>query len=207
MELIRKYFDGVLTDTQMAQFAQLAPLYRYWNQQINVIARTDIDNLYERHVLHSLAIAKVCPFVPGTAVVDVGTGGGFPGLPLAILFPDVSFLLIDAIGKKIKVVDTIAKDVGLVNVKAEKRRAETLTGSFDFLVSRAVTKAEVQVRWADPIIGQESRNDLPNGLLLLKGGDLQAELAHIHRITYTIPVSDFFDEPFFQTKSIVYISS
>lgn len=205
MELVRKYFPD-LSPEQDAQLTQLGPLYQYWNQHINVIARTDIDNLYERHVLHSLAIAKVCQFVPGTRIVDVGTGGGFPGIPLAILFPEVHFHLIDSIGKKIKVVDTIAKDVGLTNVKAEQMRAEALLGPYDFMVSRAVTKAEAQVRWARSIIAQESRNDLPNGLLLLKGGDVRQELRPVKRVSYTFPISDYFEEPFFDTKLVVYIS-
>lgn len=206
MELIRKYFPD-LSPEQEAQFIQLEHLYRYWNQHVNLISRTDIDNLYERHLLHSLAIAKVCEFVPGTAIVDVGTGGGFPGIPLAVLFPEASFHLVDSIGKKVKVVETIKKDVGLTNVTAQQVRAEALLGQYDFLVSRAVTKAEVQVRWAQHLIKQESRNDLPNGLLLLKGGDLRQELRPIKRVSYTFPISDYFEEPFFDTKLVVYISA
>lgn len=205
MELIRKYFPE-LTPDQDAKLTQLGQLYQYWNQHINVIARTDMDNLYERHILHALAIARVCRFVPDTRVLDVGTGGGLPGIPLAILFPEVYFHLVDSIGKKIKVVATICKDIGLANVQAEQKRAESLVGQYDFMISRAVTKAEVQVRWARHLISQDSKNDLPNGLLLLKGGDLRQELRPVHRVSYTFPICDYFEEPFFETKSVVYIS-
>ena len=165
-----------------------------------------MDNFYERHVLHSLAIAKACEFQPGTEVVDVGTGGGFPGIPLAILFPEVRFHLIDSIGKKIKVVKTVATDLGLQNVEARQIRAEELTGTYDFYLSRAVAQAQDQVRWAEAVIHQQSRNDLPNGMLLLKGGDLTEELRPVRKIHYTIPISDFFAEPFFETKLVLYIS-
>lgn len=204
MDRILHYFPS-LTSQQIEQFAQLEELYRHWNTQINVIARTDIDNLYERHVLHALAIAKVCPWVPGTKVVDVGTGGGFPGIPLAIVYPEVHFHLVDSIGKKIKVVEAIRAALGLTNVLAEQRRAETLTGPYDFLVSRAVTKADVQQRWAQRIITKDQRNKLPNGLLLLKGGDLREELRPVQKASYTFPISDYFSSPFFATKSVVYI--
>lgn len=204
MERIRHYFPD-LSKEQLHQFAQLEEHYRYWNAQINVIARTDIDNLYERHVLHALAIAKVCPWVPGTRVVDVGTGGGFPGIPLAILYPAVDFHLVDSIGKKVRVVSAVQKALGLENVLAEQRRAETLTGTYDFLVSRAVTKADVQLRWAQRILAKEQRNKLPNGLLLLKGGDLREELRSVQKACYTFPISDYFSSPFFATKSVVYI--
>lgn len=205
VELIWKYFPD-LTAHQKAQFEQLYPLYHYWNQHINVISRADMDNLYERHVLHSLAIAKACEFQAGTEVVDVGTGGGFPGIPLAILFPEVRFHLVDSIGKKIKVVKTVATDLGVQNVEAQQVRAEELTGTYDFYVSRAVAQAQDQVRWAESIIHQQSKNDLPNGMLLLKGGNLAEELRPINKVHYTIPISDFFLEPFFETKLVLYIS-
>lgn len=205
MEQLLHYFPE-LSDKQKSQFAQLDPLYRYWNQLVNVISRTDIDNLYERHVLHSLAIARVTGFVAGTRIIDVGTGGGFPGIPLAILFPEVEFCLIDSIGKKIKVVEAIAKDIGLQNVSARQQRAEEVTGRFDFMVSRAVTRTESLVRWAKGFISKSSGNDLPNGLLLLKGGDLTEELAPIRGVCYTFPIADYFTEPFFETKQVVYVA-
>ncbi len=205
MEQILHYFPD-LTDKQKSQFAQLDPLYRYWNQLVNVISRTDIDNLYERHVLHSLAIARVTGFVAGTRIIDVGTGGGFPGIPLAILFPEVQFHLIDSIGKKIKVVEAITKDIGLQNVSARQQRAEEVTGRFDFMVSRAVTRTETLVRWAKGFISKSSGNDLPNGLLLLKGGNLTEELASVRGVCYTFPIADYFAEPFFDTKQVVYVA-
>lgn len=205
VNLIRHYFPE-LTPTQEAQIDQLSPLYQYWNQHINVISRADMPNLYERHILHSLAIAKACLFSAGTKVIDVGTGGGFPGIPLAIMFPEVEFYLVDSIGKKIKVVKTVAADLGLKNVEAEQTRAENVDGTFDFYVSRAVARALDQLRWAEPIIHQQSRNDLPNGMLLLKGGDLTEELRPINKVHYTMPISNFFEEPFFETKYVVYIS-
>jgi 16S rRNA (guanine527-N7)-methyltransferase len=205
MELLLKYFPE-LDQQQLAQFGQLGYLYSFWNEHVNVIARPDIQNLYERHVLHSLAIAKVCPFVPGTSVVDVGTGGGFPGIPLAIMFPDARFHLIDSIGKKVKVVDTVATALGLQNVRIQQLRAEELTDTYDFMVSRAVTLAETQVRWASGIIHSEDRNDLPNGLLLLKGGDLTDELRTVKQAHYSFPISDFFDEPWFEHKQVLYIA-
>lgn len=205
MELIRKYFQ-YLSEDQIGQFNQIEYLYRFWNEHINVISRADIDNLEERHILHSLAIGKICRFDAGTRVVDIGTGGGFPGIPLAIMFPKTHFHLIDSIGKKIKVVNTIVTDLGLMNVKAEQIQAEELTGPYDFLISRAVTKTKYQLRWAKKLLNTESGNELPNGLILLKGGDLSEELSGIEEAKYEFAISDFFEEQFFETKKIVYIT-
>ncbi|HEY4194779.1 MAG TPA: 16S rRNA (guanine(527)-N(7))-methyltransferase RsmG, partial [Mucilaginibacter sp.] len=170
-DLISKYFPD-LTPAQQQQYRQLPELYQFWNNQINVISRKDIDLLFERHVLHSLGIAKVMPFLPGENVLDVGTGGGFPGIPLAIMFPDTQFYLVDSIGKKIKVVTEVAKAIGLKNLKAEHIRAEQAPGQFDFVVSRAVTQLREFYPWVKGKFNKTSKNTLPNGILYLKGGDL-----------------------------------
>lgn len=204
-ESVQKYFPG-LTTRQVGQFNQFQHLFKFWNDQVNLVSRADINNLEVRHILHSLAIARVCQFAAGTQVVDIGTGGGFPGIPLAIVFPETNFHLIDSIGKKAKVVETMAKDLGLLNVTVDQQRAEELTGPYDFAVARAVTKTKRLVEWADPIIGQRSINDLPNGLLLLKGGDLQRELQQVEKIYYAFPVEEFFHEPFFAFKQVIYIA-
>ena len=203
MEEILRYFPH-LTDIQKEQFAKLQSLYEDWNAKINVISRKDIDELYIRHVLHSLAIAKVQPFVPGASVMDVGTGGGFPGIPLAILFPETDFYLIDVIGKKIKVVQAVADELGLKNVKAEQIRAENVKRQFDFIVSRAVTNMPDFVSWVKTKIAKPQRHELANGILYLKGGDLSEELQDYQKIElFEIP--DFFDAEFFETKKVVYL--
>ena len=203
MELILKYFPD-LTETQIKQFSQLQNLYMEWNAQINIISRKDMDNLYVKHVLHSLAIAKVITFSDGTKILDVGTGGGFPGIPLAILFPKVEFLLVDSIGKKIKVVNEVATSIGLKNLRAQHTRAEQVVGQFDFVVSRAVTKMKVFQQWVPKRISTKQNNILFNGILYLKGGDLTEELQGIKNVdVYDIP--NFFEEEFFETKKVVYV--
>ena len=203
MEVILTYFSN-LSETQIAQFSKLKELYIKWNAQINVISRKDIDELYVRHVLHSLGIAKVQPFAPGTSVLDVGTGGGFPGIPLAILFPDTKFYLVDSIGKKIKVVNEVATTLGLKNVKAEHIRAENVKGEFDFIVSRAVTKMDDFVIWVRKKIAKKQRHELKNGILYLKGGDLTEELANFPKATQ-FNLTNYFKEDFFETKKVVHI--
>ena len=204
MELILKYFPN-LSEIQKKQFLQLQELYEEWNAQINVISRKDMENLYLKHVLHSLAIAKVIDFADGTKILDVGTGGGFPGVPLAILFPEVEFLLVDSIGKKIKVVQGVSDKIGLQNLKAEHKRAEQVEGEFDFVVSRAVTRMKVFQQWVRKKISTKQKNTLYNGILYLKGGNLTEELKGIKNVDiYDIP--DFFEEDFFETKKVVYIS-
>ncbi|MCO4291412.1 16S rRNA (guanine(527)-N(7))-methyltransferase RsmG [Solitalea sp. MAHUQ-68] len=204
MEIILKYFPE-LTEPQKAQLAQLYELYSDWNEKINVISRKDVEELYERHVLHSLAIAKVMSFKPGSKVLDIGTGGGFPGIPLAILFPEVSFHLVDSIGKKIKVVTEVAKALGLKNVKAEHARAETIKDKYDFVVSRAVTRLSNFCPWVNGKFLKEPKNDFANGILYLKGGDLEEEIAEIERQVVQFPISDFFEEEFFETKYVLHI--
>ncbi len=204
MDSILKYFPN-LTPRQKEQFAQLGPLYREWNDKINVISRKDIDALYEKHILHSLGIAKVLDFKPGTDILDVGTGGGFPGIPLAILFPECRFHLVDSIGKKIKVVQEVAQGVGLTNVVAQQARAEQLPDTYDFVVSRAVTQMKEFYGWVKTKINRHYQHDLRNGILYLKGGDLNEELNEA-RVTYELfPLSAYFEEEFFETKYVVYI--
>lgn len=203
MELILKYFPN-LTETQMNQFRMLKELYEDWNAKINVISRKDIEELYVRHVLHSLGIVKVVEFKKGTKIMDVGTGGGFPGIPLAIMYPEVDFYLIDVIAKKIKVVNEVAKALGLKNVTAEQKRAELVKWNFDFIVSRAVTNMPDFVNWVSERTVKDSKHDLKNGILYLKGGDLTEELASFpNAIQY--PLSDFFAEDFFETKKVVHL--
>ncbi len=203
MEELLGYFPD-LTDDQRAAFEKLGPLYREWNAKINVISRKDIDALYTRHVLHSLAIAKVQPFHSGAQVLDVGTGGGFPGIPLAILFPEVEFVLIDAIGKKIKVVQAVAEALGLTNVKTSQIRAQSVPGRFDFIVSRAVTNMPDFVSWIRHKTKKEDKHALSNGILYLKGGDLSEELSDFPKAVIH-PIQEFFDDPFFETKHVVYL--
>lgn len=202
MKLITDYFK--LTDRQAEQFAQLDALYRDWNSKINVISRKDIDNLYEHHVLHSLAIAKLLPFQPGSTVMDVGTGGGFPGIPLAIMFPDCQFLLIDSIGKKIKVATEVAHALGLTNVVCKQERAEEEKQKFDFVVSRAVMPMPELVKLVRKNISNKQRNAVPNGLVVLKGGDLKEELRPFKEAEIT-PCSQFFKGEWFETKQVIYL--
>jgi len=203
MEIILKYFPDLL-EKQIKQFSQLQELYNEWNAQINVISRKDMENLYLKHVLHSLAIAKVISFADGTKVLDVGTGGGFPGIPLAILFPKADFLLVDSIGKKIKVVNEIANSIGLKNIRAEHKRAEQVNGQFDFVVSRAVTRMKVFQQWVRKRISKKQKHTLFNGILYLKGGDLTEELKEIKNVD-VYDISNFFEEEFFETKKVVHI--
>ena len=202
--LIQKYFKD-LTEQQIAQFDQLYDLYSFWNAQINVISRKDIDELYERHILHSLGIAKFCTFKPGEKVLDVGTGGGFPGIPLAILFPETAFHLVDSIGKKIKVVAEVAQALGLKNVDASHLRAEQVADKYDFVVSRAVTRLIDFYPWIQGKFNKSSKNAIQNGILYLKGGDLTEEIAESRLKAELYPLSAYFEEEFFDTKYIVYI--
>jgi 16S rRNA (guanine527-N7)-methyltransferase len=203
MEFILKYFPE-LTEVQISQFQQLEALYHDWNSKINVISRKDIDQLYLKHVLHSLAIAKIQKFEPGTYVLDVGTGGGFPGIPLAILFPETRFYLIDVILKKINVVKAVAEALELKNVKAEQMRAENVKGDFDFIVSRAVTNMPDFVSWIKDKIKKQQKHELKNGILYLKGGDLREELASFSNAK-EYNISDFFEDDFFETKKVVHL--
>jgi 16S rRNA (guanine527-N7)-methyltransferase len=203
MEEIIKKFPN-LTENQILQFQKLEALYQDWNAKINVISRKDIDELYTKHVLHSLAIAKIQPFEPGTYLLDVGTGGGFPGIPLAILFPETRFYLIDVIAKKIKVVQAVVDGLGLKNVKAEQMRAENVKGDYDFIVSRAVTNMPDFVSWIKDKIKKENKHTLKNGILYLKGGDLTEELKYFPNAT-EYNIADFFSNDFFETKKVVHL--
>ncbi len=205
VEVIYEYFPE-LTDVKRRQFAALDELYREWNAKINVISRKDIDNLYPHHVLHSLGIAKVIRFRPGTAVMDVGTGGGFPGIPLAILFPDCKFHLVDSIGKKIKVATAVAEAVGLKNVTAVHRNVMEEKQKFDFIVSRAVMDTGELVKLVRKNVAREQKNSLPNGLICLKGGDLHQELHPFKNCCDVWNLSDFFADEFFETKKVTYVS-
>lgn len=205
MEIILKYFPN-LTEEQHRQFAALYELYTDWNSKINVISRKDIENLYEHHVLHSLSIAKVIQFRPGTRVMDLGTGGGFPGIPLAILFPETKFHLVDSIGKKIRVATEIADSIGLKNVTLRHTRAEEEKGLFDFVVSRAVMPLADLVKIIKKNISPKQQNALPNGLICLKGGELAHETMPFKHTTMLYNLSDNFTEDFFETKKIVYVT-
>jgi 16S rRNA (guanine527-N7)-methyltransferase len=204
MDIILKYFPN-LTERQREQFAALLPLYEEWNAQINVISRKDMEHFYEHHVLHSLAIAKVIRFKPMAEVLDVGTGGGFPGVPLAIMFPETRFTLIDSIGKKIKVVSNVIEREGLTNAKAMQIRAEALDGEYDFVVSRAVTTLGEFVPWVKKKISKSQYHDMHNGILYLKGGDLKNELFTFRHKVKTWDISEWFDEAFFETKKVIYL--
>ena len=203
VSLILKYFPEI-TDEQKQQFEKLEQLYTEWNEKINVISRKDMDGLYEKHILHSLGIAKVMPFADGTKVLDVGTGGGFPGIPLAILFPEVSFTLIDSIGKKIKVVEAVSEGLGLKNVTTVHGRVEKLKEKFHFVVSRAVTQMPEFLRWLKGKFEKEQFNEKHNGVLYLKGGDLAEELAGLRCEIFQL--KNYFEEEFFDTKKVVYLS-
>ncbi|MCB0465864.1 MAG: 16S rRNA (guanine(527)-N(7))-methyltransferase RsmG [Aequorivita sp.] len=203
MELLLKYFPQ-LTDIQKNQFEMLQELYKDWNLKINVVSRKDIDELYLRHVLHSLGISKIQPFLPDSNILDVGTGGGFPGIPLAILYPEVQFHLVDSIGKKIKVVEEVVEGLQLKNVKPTNARVESVSGKYDFIVSRAVAQMETFVHWVDGKIAKKSLHDRKNGILYLKGGDLTEELK-VYKNAVVFPLSDYFEEDFFETKSVVYL--
>ena len=203
MQIIHKYFPD-LTEKQIEQFTDLQQLYQHWNAQINVISRKNMDTLYTNHILHSLAIAKVIQFEKGTKILDIGTGGGFPGIPLAILFPEVDFLLVDSIGKKIKVVNEVSNAIGLTNVIALHERAENIKDTFDFVVSRAVTNMTDFKKWVKGKFNNTHNNTLNNGILYLKGGDLSEELRGISHSKYEI--ADLFEEEFFETKKVIYIS-
>lgn len=205
MEIIKKYFPE-LTDTQKEQFMALYDLYTDWNSKINVISRKDITNLYEHHVLHSLGIAKVINFRPGTEIMDLGTGGGFPGIPLAIMFPDTHFHLVDSIGKKVKVATEIASAIGLKNVTTRHCRAEEEKQLFDFVVSRAVMPLTDLLKIIRKNIRKEQINALPNGLICLKGGELQNEVLPVKHQTVMYDLKDYFEEEFFETKKVVYVT-
>jgi 16S rRNA (guanine527-N7)-methyltransferase len=204
ISIITKYFPQ-LSEKQINQFSQLQSLYEQWNAQINVISRKDIEFLYERHILHSLGIAKVISFNANTKIMDVGCGGGFPGIPLAILFPESNFYLIDSIGKKIKVVNEVATAIGLTNVRAEHKRAEEVKEKFEFVVSRAVTEFPVFYRWVQNKISSKQFNELPNGILYLKGGDLSEEFKSFQKRVVFYDLKDYFAEDFFETKKVVYL--
>lgn len=205
MEIIQKYFPH-LTEHQVEQFAQLEALYNDWNAKINVISRKDIQNLYEHHVLHSLGIAKVVNFKDGTTVMDLGTGGGFPGIPLAILFPNVQFHLVDSIGKKVKVAQEVANAIGLKNVKFSHARAEEIKEQYDFVVTRAVMPMVDLMKVARKNIKKEQHNAVPNGIIALKGGELAGEIASMKNISTVWELSDFFEEEYFKTKKVVHVT-
>ena len=204
-DYLNKYFPE-LTNRQYSQLNELLPLYRNWNQKINVVSRKDIDNLMLHHIIHSMFISNVVKFRPGTLVLDVGTGGGFPGIPLAIMFPDVNFTLLDSVSKKLKVVKAVCESVELQNVTTENQRVENFGKMFDFVISRAVTNLPVFYSWIKSKIKAHSFNDLRNGVLYLKGGDFEEELGNIRHKCSIIDVSDYFEEEFFKTKKLVYIS-
>ena len=204
MEIIKKYFKQ-LTERQLQQLQMLDELYREWNAKINVISRKDIDNLYEHHVLHSLTIAKAITFRPGTEILDFGTGGGFPGIPLAILFPECHFKLIDGTGKKIRVAQEVATAIGLENCQPEHLRGEDEKGRYDFIVSRAVMPLPDLVNIVRKNISKTNRNVLPNGVICLKGGELQAETQPFRKVVETNPISNWFDEEWFKEKNVIYL--
>lgn len=204
MDIIKKYFPTI-TDLQAEQFAQLEGLYNDWNSKINVISRKDIQNLYEHHVLHSLGIAKIVNFRDGTSIMDLGTGGGFPGIPLAILFPNVSFHLVDSIGKKVRVADEVATALGLKNVRFSHARAEEIKDKYDFVVTRAVMLMVDLVKVARKNIQKEQHNALPNGIIALKGGELNSEIASMRDISTVWDLGDYFEEEFFKTKKVVHV--
>jgi 16S rRNA (guanine527-N7)-methyltransferase len=204
MNSIIKYFPE-LSSNQRKQLLELEPLYKEWNSRINVISRKDIDNIYLHHVLHSLAIAKATNFIKGTRIIDVGTGGGFPGIPLAIYFPNCSFTLVDSIGKKIVVANEVVQSLGLINIKTIKARAEELDGEYDFVVSRAVAPLATLQNWVLKLIKPGGSNQLPNGIIALKGGDLKEEMVPFKKISTKWDIDNFFEEDYFKEKYVVYI--
>lgn len=204
-QLISKYFPQ-LTEEQHRQYDQLEELYNDWNAKINVISRKDIDNLYERHVLHSLGIAEVIRFKPGTLIMDLGCGGGFPGIPLAIMFPECRFHLVDSIGKKVKVAQAVAESIGLTNVEFSHSRAEDIKDKYDFVVTRAVMPLVDLIKVSRKNISKEQHNGLPNGIIALKGGELEREMASMRKICATWELSDYFTEEYFQTKKVVHVT-
>lgn len=204
MEIITKYFPNI-TELQAEQFAQLEVLYNDWNSKINVISRKDIHNLYEHHVLHSLGIAKLINFRPDTNIMDLGTGGGFPGIPLAILFPEANFHLVDSIGKKVRVAQEVATAVGLKNVRFSHARAEEIKDKYDFVVTRAVMSMVDLIKIARKNIAKEQHNALPNGIIALKGGELDGEIAAVKNIAAVWPLNDYFEEEYFETKKVVHV--
>ena len=208
IQILQKYFPD-LTEKQIQQFTALEALYNDWNSKINVISRKDIDQLYTRHVLHSLSIAQVVKFVPGARILDLGTGGGFPGIPLAILFPEAHFLLVDGTGKKIMVVKEVIRALKLSNAEARQIRVENLTEKFDFVVTRAVAKLDRLLAWTKHRMKKEERHAIPNGLIALKGGDIETEIKGLHNREYIeiYPISDFFEEAIFEGKDIVYVQN
>jgi 16S rRNA (guanine527-N7)-methyltransferase len=206
LSLFKEYFPE-LSGEQLNQFNQLQDLYSYWNDKINVISRKDIDNLYVNHILHSLGITKIVSFKANIDILDVGTGGGFPGIPLAIFFPQTQFHLVDSIGKKIKVVDEVSRALGLRNVKAEHMRAEDVNGKYDFVISRAVTRMKEFYGWVRNKIKKENQHDRANGILYLKGGDLDEEMAELGKPHQIFNLKDYFKEEFFETKKVVYVPS
>ena len=205
MSVDYRTFIPELSDEAVEQLGKLKALYTEWNAAINVISRKDMDAFDERHVLHSLALVKAMKFVPGSDVLDVGTGGGFPGIPLAIVYPEVNFVLCDSIGKKMKVVRAVVQALGLTNVTVHHGRAEEIKGQFDFVVSRAVTRMNRFIPWVQGKIKKQSINPWPNGILALKGGDLSEELAEVDFPTERLPISEWLDQPFFETKQVVYV--
>ncbi|PWD99300.1 16S rRNA (guanine(527)-N(7))-methyltransferase RsmG [Marinilabilia rubra] len=204
MDIIHKYFPN-LSPLQKEQFKALQHLYQDWNSKINVISRKDMDMFYTHHVLHSLAIARFITFTPGTKIIDVGTGGGFPGIPLSILFPEVKFTLLDSIAKKIKVVNAVSGELGLKNTKAVQSRSEDFKGKFDFIVSRAVTNLPDFVKQSRHLVSTKPQNAIPNGILYLKGGNLEAELSPFKNRIFVNEISEWFDEPFFETKKVIHL--
>ena len=204
MEIITKYFPNI-TELQAEQFAQLEVLYNDWNSKINVISRKDIHNLYEHHVLHSLGIAKLINFRPDTNIMDLGTGGGFPGIPLAILFPEANFHLVDSIGKKVRVAQEVATAIGLKNVRFSHARAEEIKDKYDFVVTRSVMSMVDLIKIARKNIAKEQHNALPNGIIALKGGELDGEIAAVKNIAAVWPLSDYFEEEYFETKKVVHV--
>jgi 16S rRNA (guanine527-N7)-methyltransferase len=204
MDVILRYFPDI-SEIQIKHFFALKDLYTFWNERINVISRKDIENLYLHHVLHSLAIAKVMPVIEGDKILDVGTGGGFPGIPLAIFFPQANFHLVDSIGKKIKVVEAVSKDLGLTNVTYEQNRAELLKTKYDFVVSRAVTSLPDFTKWVSGKINKAQKHKIKNGLFYLKGGNLDEEIAPFKKTATVFEISDYFKESYFETKKIIYL--